>query len=92
MWNQTIPDNLRGRLAGIELLSYSIGPLAGQMRAATMAAATSLTFSVTFGGIACVIAVGILAIFMPKFRRYDAKTNEFALAKIRENELRENTQ
>ncbi|NDA45349.1 MAG: MFS transporter, partial [Actinobacteria bacterium] len=30
MWNQTIPDNLRGRLAGIELLSYSLGPLAGQ--------------------------------------------------------------
>ncbi len=79
-------------LAGIELLSYSIGPLAGQMRAASMAAATSLSFSVTFGGVACVIAVGILAIFMPKFRRYNAKTNEFALAKIRENELRENTQ
>jgi hypothetical protein len=26
IWNQTIPDNLRGRLAGIELLSYSVGP------------------------------------------------------------------
>ncbi len=90
MWNQTIPDNLRGRLAGIELLSYSIGPLAGQMRAATMAAATSLAFSVTFGGVVCVIAVGLLAIFMPKFRRYDAKTNEYALAKLRENEKLEN--
>ncbi len=92
MWNQTIPDKLRGRLAGIELLSYSIGPLAGQMRAASMAAATSLTFSVTFGGVVCVIAVGLLALIMPKFRRYDAKTNEFALAKIRENDVRENTQ
>ena len=61
--------------AGIELLSYSIGPLAGQMRAASMAAATSLTFSVTFGGIACVIAVGFLALILPKFRRYDAKTS-----------------
>ena len=55
MWNQTIPDNLRGRLAGIELLSYSLGPLAGQMRAASMAAAFSLTFSVTAGGIICII-------------------------------------
>ena len=26
LWNQTIPDSLRGRLAGIEQLSYSIGP------------------------------------------------------------------
>ncbi|MEI9907113.1 MAG: hypothetical protein WDO06_03655 [Actinomycetota bacterium] len=37
IWNQTIPDHLRGRLAGINLLSYSIGPLSGQLRAATMA-------------------------------------------------------
>ncbi len=85
MWNQTIPDNFRGRLAGIELLSYSIGPLAGQMRAAAMAAVTSLSFSVTSGGVVCIVVVGILAVFMPKFRRFNAKTNEFALAKIREN-------
>jgi len=89
IWNQTIPDELRGRLAGIELLSYSIGPLAGQMRAASMAAVTSLNFSVTFGGILCVVSVAILAAFLPKFRKYDAETNEYAVAmrKIRaENE------
>ena len=86
IWNQTIPDNFRGRLAGIQLLSYSIGPLAGQMRAASMAAVTSLSFSVTSGGIICVIVVGLLAGFMPKFRRFDVKTNEFALAKLQENE------
>ena len=90
IWNQTIPDNFRGRLAGIELLSYSIGPLAGQMRAASMAAVTSLSFSVTSGGIICVIVVGLLASFMPKLRGFDAKINEFALAKLRENEKKEN--
>ena len=90
IWNQTIPDNFRGRLAGIELLSYSIGPLAGQMRAASMAAVTSLSFSVTSGGIICVIVVGLLASFMPKLRGFDVKTNEFALAKLRENEKKEN--
>jgi MFS family permease len=87
IWNQTIPDNLRGRLAGIELLSYSIGPLAGQMRAASIAAATSLSFSVTSGGVICVVVVIILAILMPKFRKYDAETNEYA---VRERELRKN--
>lgn len=88
IWNQTIPDNLRGRLAGIELLSYSIGPLAGQLRAASMAAATSLTFSVTAGGLICVFVVALLASFLPKFRKYDAETNEFAveMRKIRELE------
>ncbi len=84
IWNQTIPDNLRGRLAGIELLSYSIGPLAGQMRAASMAAATSLSFSVTSGGIICVLVVAILALLMPQFRKYDAQTNKYA-AQEREN-------
>lgn len=79
IWNQTIPDELRGRLAGIELLSYSIGPLAGQMRAASMAAVTTLNFSVTFGGVLCMLSVAILAIFLPKFRKYDAETNEFAV-------------
>jgi len=87
IWNQTIPDELRGRLAGIELLSYSIGPLAGQLRAASIAAATSLSFSVTSGGLICVFVVAILAIFLPKFRKYDAETNEFA---VREREIRKN--
>ena len=87
IWNQTIPDELRGRLAGIELISYSVGPLAGQMRAAMVAAATSLTISVTSGGIFCAIFVALLASFLPTFRKYDVETNEFAL---REREIRKN--
>ncbi len=90
IWNQTIPDNLRGRLAGIELLSYSIGPLAGQMRAASMAAATSLSFSVTSGGIICVVVVAILALLMPKFRKYDALTNKYALQERENRKNQEN--
>jgi MFS family permease len=80
IWNQTIPDEYRGRLAGIELLSYSVGPLAGQMRAAGIASVTTLSFSVTSGGIICMAIVGILGIFMVKFRKYDVQTNEFAVA------------
>ena len=80
IWNQTIPDELRGRLAGIELLSFSVGPLSGQVRAAIMATATSLSFSVTSGGIMCVIAVLVMAAFLPKFRNYDVETNQHSLA------------
>ena len=87
IWNQTIPDELRGRLAGIELLSYSVGPLAGQLRAASMAAATTLSISVTSGGLMCVLVVAISAIFLPKFRKYDVLTNEFA---VQEREKRKN--
>ena len=90
IWNQTIPDNLRGRLAGIEMLSYSIGPLAGQLRAASVAAATSLSFSVTSGGVICVVVVVILAILMPDFRKYDAETNKYAVQERENRKNREN--
>jgi MFS family permease len=35
IWNTTIPDHLRGRLAGIEQVSYSAGPLLGTSRPAS---------------------------------------------------------
>jgi hypothetical protein len=65
--------------------------LVGQLRAASMASATTLTISVTSGGIACVIFVGILAIFFPKLRKYDAETNEFAVAERKRRAERENS-
>ena len=83
IWNQSIPDELRGRLAGIELLSYSVGPLGGQMRAGTFAAATNLRTSVISGGLLCIGFVSIAAAAMPKFRKYDARTNEFAVEQRR---------
>ncbi|HEX7405767.1 MAG TPA: MFS transporter [Candidatus Nanopelagicaceae bacterium] len=86
IWNQTIPDQLRGRLAGIEMLSFSIGPLAGQLRAASVASATSLSFSVTSGGIICVFVVLLLASLLPKLRNYDVETDEHA---VQERKIRE---
>ncbi|TPQ19168.1 MFS transporter [Streptomyces sporangiiformans] len=83
MWNQTIPDELRGRLAGIELLSYSVGPQLGQVRAGTMAAWTTVRTSIWSGGVLCVAAVGALALCLPKLMSYDVRTNEHA------NRLRE---
>ena len=37
MWNQTIPDALRGRLASIEMVSYMSGPQLGNARAGAVA-------------------------------------------------------
>ena len=33
IWNETIPDRLRGRLAGLEMISWSAGPLLGNAEA-----------------------------------------------------------
>lgn len=78
IWNQTIPDALRGRLAGIELLSYSTGPLLGNARAGGVAAIWSVRGSVVSGGILCVGSVIALAAFLPQFMAYDERTNEHA--------------
>lgn len=80
MWNQTIPPELRGRLAGIELLSYASGPMLGNARAGMMAQLGGTRFALGAGGVLCVAAVLSLATALPKFRRYDATTDEHALA------------
>ncbi|MEU9730111.1 MFS transporter [Streptomyces sp. NPDC048002] len=78
MWNQTIPDELRGRLAGIELLSYSVGPTLGQVRAGGFAAWWGVRASVWSGGLLCAGAVGLLALCLPRLMSYDARTSEHA--------------
>ncbi|MER6860558.1 MFS transporter, partial [Streptomyces pilosus] len=79
IWNQTIPDRLRGRLAGIEVLSYSVGPQLGQVRAGAMAGWTGARPAIWSGGLACVAAVGLLTAALPGLVRYDARTDPDAL-------------
>ncbi|MEU9119318.1 MFS transporter [Streptomyces sp. NPDC048506] len=78
LWNQTIPDELRGRLAGIELLSYATGPQLGQVRAGGMAALMGVRASVSVGGLLCFAGVTLVALGLPKLRAYDSRTDEHA--------------
>ncbi|MFE2414229.1 MFS transporter [Kitasatospora sp. NPDC059408] len=75
MWNQSIPDEVRGRMAGVELLSYSVGPQLGQVRAGTMAGLIGVRASVWTGGAACVLAVVAVAAALPGLLRYDDRTD-----------------
>jgi MFS family permease len=73
IWNQTIPDSLRGRLASIELLSYSVGPTLGNFEAGVVASIFSIRFSVVSGGVLCVAGCLLCAVALPAFRHYDAR-------------------
>ena len=73
LWNQTIPDHLRGRLAGIEMVSYMSGPLLGNVEAGMIAAAFSVKASVVSGGALCVVGVLLCATLLPRFVAYDAR-------------------
>jgi MFS family permease len=72
LWKQTIPDHLRGRMAGIELLSYAAGPPTGQLRSGVVASLAGMRFSLVSGGVACVAAVGVVVAALPAFSRYAA--------------------
>jgi MFS family permease len=73
IWNQTIPDAVRGRLASIEMVSYSSGPLLGHVEAGAVAAAFGVTASVVSGGVLCVVGVVGCGLWLPRFVRYDAR-------------------
>jgi MFS family permease len=73
IWNQTIPNQLRGRLASIEMMSYLTGPMLGNAKMGIVAENFGVKFAIITGGVACVCGVLILALFLPKFIKYDGR-------------------
>jgi MFS family permease len=76
VWNQSIPDTLRGRLAGIEMLSYSSGPTLGNVEAGILEQLAGLRTSIVAGGALCVVGTAIVALLLPAFWHYDAREGE----------------
>jgi Transmembrane secretion effector len=75
MWNASIPDEVRGRMAGLELMSYSTGPALGQLRSSLVALATSLRTSVVSGGLLCAGSCAALVFLLPTMWRFDASSD-----------------
>lgn len=92
IWNQTIPDEMRGRMAGIEMLSYSIGPQLGQVRSSAAASLTNLRMSFVTGGVMCIAGVAIAAFTMPSLWQYDVRQSVHSQRESRINKVRDNPQ
>ncbi len=73
IWNQTIPNFLRGRLASIEMMSYLTGPMLGSAKMGIVAEKVGVKWALMSGGILCVVAVIGSALFLPKFAAYDGR-------------------
>jgi MFS family permease len=74
IWNETIPDRLRGRLAGVEMISWSSGPLLGNAEAGFASALVGLRTSIVGGGVMCVLGSFALAVALPKLWGYDSRS------------------
>ncbi|MFJ6629926.1 MFS transporter [Streptomyces sp. NPDC091376] len=73
MMQAAAPDEMRGRLQGVFLVVVAGGPRLGDFLAGSVADLTSPAVAVTGGGLACVLAVGLLALRGRGFVRYDAR-------------------
>ncbi|MEU7281611.1 MFS transporter [Streptomyces sp. NPDC045431] len=73
MLQAAVPDDMRGRLQGVFLIVVAGGPRLGDFVAGSVADLTTPALAVTGGGVACVVAVGLLALRWRGFARYDAR-------------------
>lgn len=73
IWNQTIPNYLRGRLASIEMISYLTGPMLGSAKMGIVAESFGLRAALVSGGVLCIASVLGAAVFLPKFLTYDGR-------------------
>jgi MFS family permease len=73
MWNQSVPDKYRGRLAGIEMISFLTGPMLGDAESGIVAHFSDVKTSIVSGGVLAVIGTVILALLLPKFISYDSR-------------------
>ncbi len=83
IWSQTIPHYLRGRLAGLEMISYTSGPKLGDAEAGIVATLFSVRTSIVSGGILCVVGTAVISALIPQFISYHGS------AGIKQKELEE---
>lgn len=87
IWSQTIPHHLRGRLAGLEMISYTSGPKLGDAEAGIVATLFSVRTSIVSGGILCVVGTAVISALIPQFIRYHG--SEGIKQKVLEEAMRE---
>lgn len=67
------PDELRGRLNGLDFVVGMGGAKVGDVRAGAVAGLTDPITGIIAGGATCVLGIAALAAASPTFRRYDAR-------------------
>jgi MFS family permease len=68
------PDDMRGRMVGVNQIFFQGGPQLGELEAGLVAAAFGVPFAVVSGGVATMIVAGIVARKYRELRDYKAIT------------------
>ncbi|HZQ83729.1 MAG TPA: MFS transporter [Acidimicrobiales bacterium] len=67
---EVTPDELRGRVSGVEIAVYAGGPVLGDVEAGVVGGLVSVPFAIVSGGLACVAGAAIFAAAVPSFAKY----------------------
>jgi MFS family permease len=70
----TTPDAMRGRVSATNAMFIIGGPALGQFESGVVANVLTPQLSALTGGLACMLATGIIAVLVPGIRRYRAGT------------------
>ena len=73
MMQAAVPDTMRGRLQGVFMVVVAGGPRVGELLGGAVAERIGEGWMAVWGGIACIVAIGVLALRQPGFLRYDAR-------------------
>ena len=68
-----VDDSIRGRLDGIGMAVWATGPSLGELESGVVASIWTVPASVVSGGLLTIVGIGVLALLVPSFARYDAK-------------------
>lgn len=70
LWNETIPESIRGRIAGFEMLSYMSGPLLGNSILGFLADIVGIQTALFWGALCSLTLLGIFNFYFPALWRY----------------------
>lgn len=70
LWNETIPESIRGRIAGFEMLSYMSGPLLGNALLGFLADLIGIQTALFWGAICSLSLLGLFNFYTPALWKY----------------------
>jgi MFS family permease len=64
------PDQIRGRVSGVEIAVYAGGPVLGDVEAGVVGGLLGVPFAIVSGGVACVVSAAVFATRVRSFATY----------------------
>lgn len=75
LWNETIPESIRGRIAGFEMLSYMSGPLLGNALLGFLADQIGIQATLFWGAVTSLCLLCLFNFYFPALWKYKNPNN-----------------